>query len=66
MENFTTAIESKNISLALANKMLEAALEKGKELGIPFSIAIVDKPGNLKAFYAMDGAPVLSLRNCSK
>ncbi|TDL72483.1 heme-binding protein [Rhodococcus qingshengii] len=61
MENFTTAIESKNISLALANKMLEAALAKGQELGIPFSIAIVDKPGNLKAFYAMDGAPVLSL-----
>ena len=45
MENFTTAIESKNISLALANKMLEAALAKGQELGIPFSIAIVDKPG---------------------
>ncbi|MEH7254574.1 heme-binding protein [Neobacillus niacini] len=61
MENFTTAIESKNISLALANKMLEAALAKGQELGMPFSIAIVDKPGNLKAFYAMDGAPVLSL-----
>ena len=50
MENFTTAIESKNISLALANKMLEAALEKGKELGIPFSIAIVDKPGNLNNY----------------
>lgn len=61
MGNFKTAIESKNISLALANKMLEAALAKGEELGIPFSIAIVDKPGNLKAFYAMDGAPVLSL-----
>jgi uncharacterized protein GlcG (DUF336 family) len=61
MENITTAIESKNISLALANKMLEAALSKGQELGIPFSIAIVDKPGNLKAFNAMDGAPILSL-----
>jgi uncharacterized protein GlcG (DUF336 family) len=61
MEKITTAIESKNISLALANKMLEAALAQGQELGIPFSIAIVDKPGNLKAFYAMDGAPILSL-----
>ena len=50
MENFVTAIESKNISLDLANKMIEAALVKGKELGIPFSITIVDKPGNLKAF----------------
>ncbi|WP_223588389.1 GlcG/HbpS family heme-binding protein [Neobacillus bataviensis] len=61
MEKFVTAIESKNISLELANKMLEAALVKGKELGIPFSIAIVDRVGNLKSFAAMDGAPVLSL-----
>ncbi|KKK39140.1 ATP:cob(I)alamin adenosyltransferase [Mesobacillus campisalis] len=58
MANFT---ESKNISLELANKILEAARAKGEELGMPFSIAIVDKPGNLKAFQTMDGAPVLSL-----
>lgn len=58
MKTFT---ESKNISLELANKVLEAARAKGEELGMPFSIAIVDKPGNLKAFQAMDGAPVLSL-----
>lgn len=61
MTEFITAIESKSISLALANKVLEASIEKGKELGMPFSIAIVDKTGNLKAFAAMDGAPVLSL-----
>jgi uncharacterized protein GlcG (DUF336 family) len=61
MTEFVTAIESKNISLALSNKLLEAAVVKGKELGMPFSIAIVDKVGNLKAFQAMDGAPVLSL-----
>lgn len=51
----------KNISLEFANKLLEAAIVKGKELGIPFSIAIVDKVGNLKSFASMDGAPVLSL-----
>ncbi|MGK7377417.1 GlcG/HbpS family heme-binding protein [Planococcus sp. 1R117A] len=61
MSEFITAIESKNISLALATKLLEAAAEKGKEMGIPFSIAIVDRVGNLKAFSAMDNAPVLSL-----
>ena len=61
MTEFVAAIESKNISLALSNKLLEAAVVKGKELGMPFSIAIVDKVGNLKAFQAMDGAPVLSL-----
>lgn len=57
----TKFVESKNISLELSNKILEAARAKGEELGMPFSIAIVDKPGNLKAFQAMDGAPVLSL-----
>ncbi|ULT58663.1 heme-binding protein [Neobacillus drentensis] len=61
MENLKTTVETKNISLALANKMMEAALEKAAELGIPFSIAIVDRPGNLKAFTAVDGAPVLSI-----
>ena len=58
MESLKTTVETKNISLALANKMMEAALVKGEELGMPFSIAIVDKPGNLKAFAAMDGAPL--------
>lgn len=61
MTELVTAIESKNISLEFANKLLEAAIEKGKELGIPFSIAIVDKVGNLKSFAALDGAAVLSL-----
>jgi len=61
MEKLKTIVESKNISLALANKMLEAALLKGEELGIPFSISIVDRTGNLKAFSAMDGAPLLSI-----
>ncbi|PFO05816.1 cobalamin adenosyltransferase [Bacillus sp. AFS076308] len=61
MENIKTTVETKNISLALANKMMEAAINKASELGIPFSIAIVDRPGNLKAFTAVDGAPVLSI-----
>ena len=60
MENLVTTVESKSISLELANKMIEAAVVKGKELGMPFSITIVDKPGNLRAFAAMDG--VLSSR----
>ncbi|MCM3570757.1 heme-binding protein [Neobacillus mesonae] len=64
MENenkIKTTIETKNISLALANKMLEAALLKAEELGMPFSIAIVDRTGNLKTFAAQDGAQVLSI-----
>lgn len=61
MTEMVVAIESKNISLELSNKLLEAAVEKGKDLGMPFSIAIVDKVGNLKAFSSMDGATVLTL-----
>lgn len=61
MTTVKTVVESKSISLELANKMMEAAVKKAEELGIPFSIAIVDKPGNLKTFVAQDGAPVLSL-----
>jgi len=61
MTEFVSAISSKNISLELSTKLLEAAAVKGKELGMPFSISIVDRVGNLKAFSAMDNAPVLSL-----
>lgn len=49
------------ITLDLAKKILAAAEEKGQELGMKFAISIVDKAGNLKAFSAMDGAPVLAL-----
>lgn len=56
-----SVVESKNISIQLAQKMLEAAIAKGEEMGIAFSIAIMDSLGNLKAFAAMDGAPVLSI-----
>lgn len=61
MTQMETTIESKSISLELANKLVEVAVEKGKELGIPFSIAIVDRVGHLKTFASMDGASVLSL-----
>lgn len=51
----------RTITLELAKQMLEKAEAKGKELGMKFAISIVDKAGNLKAFSAMDGAPVLAL-----
>ena len=61
MEKIVYAFNQNTITLELAKKMLEAAEEKGKELGMKFAISIVDKAGNLKAFSAMDGAPVLAL-----
>ena len=61
MEKIVYALNQNTITLDLAKKMLEAAEVKGKELGMKFAISIVDKAGNLKAFSAMDGAPVLAL-----
>lgn len=57
----TFAYTQNTITLDLAKKILAAAEEKGQELGMKFAISIVDKAGNLKAFSAMDGAPVLAL-----
>lgn len=61
METIKTTVAASNISLALASKMLDAAKVKAAEIGIPFSISIVDGAGNIKAFSAMDGAPILSI-----
>lgn len=60
MENINLTVAANTISLELADLMMEAARGKAKEMGINFSIAIVDKVGNLKSFAIMDGAPVLS------
>lgn len=54
-------ITQRTITLELAKNILEKAEAKGKELGMNFGIAIVDKAGNLKAFSAMDGTPVLAV-----
>ena len=61
MSEVTYSFQQNTVTLELAKKMLEAAEAKGQELGMKFAIAIVDKAGNLKAFSAMDGAPVLAL-----
>ena len=51
-----------SISEELALKMIEAAVNKAKEIGKPFVIAIVDESGVLKGFLRMDGAPLLSVQ----
>ncbi|MEA3001974.1 MAG: hypothetical protein QOH81_762 [Sphingomonadales bacterium] len=51
-----------SISFELAQKMVDAALAKAKELGVAENVAIVDDGGNLKAFGRMDGAPILSIQ----
>lgn len=45
-----------DITLAAAQKALEAAVKKAEEIGTKMDIAIVDAGANLKAFVRMDGA----------
>src|SRR5438132_12590878 len=46
------------ISSELAQKMVNAAVAKARELGVTENVAILDDGGNLKAFSRMDGASV--------
>jgi uncharacterized protein GlcG (DUF336 family) len=58
----TDVVKKHSISFGLAQKMVDAALAKAKELGVTENVAIVDDGGNLKAFGRMDGAPILSIQ----
>jgi uncharacterized protein GlcG (DUF336 family) len=47
-----------SISSELAQKMVNAAVAKARELGVTENVAILDDGGNLKAFSRMDEAPI--------
>ncbi len=49
-----------------ALKVLRAAIDKAKAMGVPQCIAIVDEGGHLLAFTRMDGAKVLSIDSSLK
>src|SRR2546428_5270788 len=51
-------VNKHSISSELAQKMVNAAVAKARELGVTENVAILDDGGNLKAFSRMDGAPV--------
>ena len=57
----TNLIKKYSISSELAQKMVDAALAKARELGVSENVAILDDGANLKAFSRMDGAPILSI-----
>ncbi|MGK2866499.1 MAG: GlcG/HbpS family heme-binding protein [Mycobacterium sp.] len=44
------------ITLTTATKVVDAAIEKAREIGQPMNIAVVDDGGHLVAFARMDGA----------
>ena len=54
----TNVIKKHTISSELAQKMVNAAVAKARELGVSENVAILDDGGNLKAFTRMDGAPI--------
>ena len=49
------------ISSELAQKMVDEAMAKARQLGVAENVAILDDGGNLKAFGRMDGAPILCI-----
>src|SRR5256712_14195761 len=51
-------VKKYSISYELAQKMVDAAVAKARELGVSENVAILDDGGNLKAFGRMDGAPI--------
>ena len=54
----TNVIKKHSISSELAQKMVDKAVAKARELGVSENVAILDDGGNLKAFSRMDGAPI--------
>jgi len=49
-------VKKHSISSELAQKMVDEAVAKARELGVAENVAILDDGGNLKAFSRMDGA----------
>src|SRR5881409_2133846 len=50
-----------SISSELAQKMVDEAMVKARQLGVTENVAILDDGGNLKAFGRMEGAPILCI-----
>ena len=50
-----------SISSELAQKMVDEAMAKARQLGVAENVAILDDGGNLKAFGRMDGAQILCI-----
>src|SRR4030088_2878570 len=54
-------VKKHSVSSELAQRMVDAAVAKARELGVSENVTILDDGGNLKAFNRMDGAPILSI-----
>jgi uncharacterized protein GlcG (DUF336 family) len=54
-------VKKHSISSELAQKMVDEAVAKAREISVSENVAILDDGGNLKAFSRMDGTPILSI-----
>jgi uncharacterized protein GlcG (DUF336 family) len=54
------SIIKRSIDAALAQRLIDAAIEAARAGGKPMCIAIMNEAGHLKAYHAMDGAPFVS------
>src|SRR5882757_6013186 len=59
-------VKKQSISSELAQKMVDAAVAKARELGVSENVAILDDGGNLKAFNRMDGASIPTIEIAQK
>jgi uncharacterized protein GlcG (DUF336 family) len=59
-------VHKHSISSELAQKMVDEAVAKAKELGVTENVAILDDGGNLKAFCRMDGASIPTIEIAQK
>jgi uncharacterized protein GlcG (DUF336 family) len=53
-----SVVKKHSISFEMAQKMMDAAVAKAREIGVSENVVILDDGGNLKAFGRMDGAPL--------
>ena len=56
-----TTTSKESISAEGAQLVIEAAVAKANDLGVPMVIAVVDESGRLKAFLRMDGSLLASV-----
>lgn len=57
-----TAAQAAGLTLAAARRVVHAALDTGRSLGVPLAVAVVDSGDQLVAFERMDGADLVSVR----
>jgi uncharacterized protein GlcG (DUF336 family) len=54
-------VSKRSISSELAQRMVDEAVTKARELGVTENVAVLDDGGNLMAFRRMDGSPILCI-----